>query len=349
MNQFILPRPMTFKIPKPIFIFCLAAICMARCTAKKSDRMIMTVNGPVAAQDIGQTLTHEHILVDFSGADQVNTGSWDRFEVIQVVLPYLKDIKKLGCYTFFECTPSYLGRDPLLLKALSDSSGLNIITNTGYYGARNNKFLPAHAFTETADQLAVRWVEEWKLGINGTGIRPGFIKIGVDRGNLSEIHKKLVTAAARTHLKTGLTIASHTGPAVPAFEELKILKNEGVAPEAFIWVHAQAETDISNHIKAARDGVWISLDGLNDNNTEDYLKMLNNMRSNGLLDRALVSHDAGWYSPGEENGGKFRGYSALFSALIPLLKEAGFSDSQVDQLLVTNPQRAFAVNIRKIE
>ena len=309
----------------------------------------MTVNGSVSVGSMGETLIHEHILVDFIGANEVSEERWDKSEVIEVVLPYLKEIKMLGCKTFIECTPNYLGRDPLLLKILSDSTGLNIITNTGYYGARNNKFLPAHAFSETADQLAARWIEEWESGINGTGIRPGFIKIGVDRGNLSEIHKKLVTAAARTHLKTGLTIASHTGPAVPAFEEVEILKNEGVSQEAFIWVHAQAEKDITKHVKAAKEGVWISLDGVRDSNVANYLKMLKNLRANGLLGKALISHDAGWYSPGEENGGKFRAYTSLFNHLLPLLKEEGFSEDDIHQLLVRNPQRAFAINIRKLK
>ena len=334
---------------KPPLILCIIALFTAHCTPKKDGAIIMTVNGPVPIRDMGKTLTHEHILVDFVGAGEVNESRWDKSEVIKVVLPYLKEIKVSGCNTFIECTPSYLGRDPLLLKALSDSSGINIITNTGYYGARNNKFLPPHAFSETASQLAARWIKEWETGINGTGVKPGFIKIGVDRGSLSEMHQKLVTAAARTHLKTGLTIASHTGTAIPAFEEIEILKNEGVAPGAFIWVHAQAEKDIANHVKAAQDGAWISLDGLNDKNPGNYLKMLKNLKENGLLNKALISHDAGWYSPGEENGGSFKPYTALFNSLIPLLKDDGFSEDEIRRLLIDNPQRAFEISIRKIE
>ena len=157
---------------------------------------------------------------------------------------------------------------------------------------------------------------EWYKRIR---IKPGFIKIGVAGDTLSELHRKLVDAAARTHLKTGLTIASHTGPAIPAFEQLEILKKEGVAPEAFIWVHAQAEKDLSNHVRAARMGAWISLDGVNDNNLAEYVKMIKNLKENNLLNKVLLSHDAGWYHPGEENGGEYRGYTTLFEKLVPLL------------------------------
>ncbi|MEI8226397.1 MAG: phosphotriesterase [Bacteroidota bacterium] len=329
----------------------LSALCLvfflSQCTSEK-DGIIMTVNGPISSRDMGVSLVHEHILVDFIGADKITEQRWDKSKVIERSLPFLKQIKDLGCQTLVECTPEYLGRDPLLLKFLSYSSGLNIITNTGYYGAANNKFLPQHAFTETADQLAFRWTMEWVDGIEETLAKPGFIKIGVSNDTLSDIHKKLVIAAARTHLNTGMTIASHTGPAIPAFEQIAILQNEGVAPEAFIWVHAQTEKDLSNHIKAARMGAWIGLDGLNENNLEEYVRMIKNMKENHLLNKVLLSHDAGWYHPGEENGGEYRGYTTLFEKLIPLLQKENFTRREIHQLLVFNSSKAFTIGVHRI-
>jgi phosphotriesterase-related protein len=329
-----------------VLIFMI--IFLSQCRTKE-EGIIMTVNGPLSPRDMGITLTHEHILVDFIGADSINESRWDKSQVIEKALPFLKEIRMAGCKTLVECTPAFLGRDPLLLKALSDSSGLNILTNTGYYGAGNNKYLPDFAFTETADELSGRWVREWKEGIDNTGIRPGFIKIGVAGDSLSDLHKKLVVAAALTHLATGLTIASHTGPAILAFEEIDILKNERVSPGAFIWVHAQNEKDHSNHIKAAEMGAWVSLDGINDDNIEEYVSILKNMKDNNLLNRVLLSHDAGWYHPGEENGGDFRGYATLFKKLIPRLKEEKFSDTEINNLLVNNPASAFLIKVRNLK
>ena len=329
----------------------LSALCLvfflSQCTSEK-DGIIMTVNGPISSRDMGVSLVHEHILVDFIGADKITEQRWDKSKVIERSLPFLKQIKDLGCQTLVECTPEYLGRDPLLLKFLSYSSGLNIITNTGYYGAANNKFLPQHAFTETADQLAFRWTMEWVDGIEETLAKPGFIKIGVSNDTLSDIHKKLVIAAARTHLNTGMTIASHTDPAIPAFEQIAILQNEGVAPEAFIWVHAQTEKDLNNHVNAAKMGAWIGFDGLNEKNLDDYVRMIKNMKDNKLLYKVLLSHDAGWYRPGEENGGEFRGYTTLFEKLIPLLQKENFTRREIHQLLVSNPSKAFTIRVRRI-
>ena len=209
------------------FSLLVMFILLVNCSRNEKAGIIMTVKGPVSTGQMGITLTHEHILVDFIGADSINPSRYDRKDVINKALPYLRKIRELGCETFIECTPAFLGRDPLILKSLSDSTGLNIITNTGYYGANNNKYIPGFAFDESPDQLEVRWLREWENGIDGTGIKPGFIKIAVNRDSLSDFHKKLIIAAARTHLKSGLTIASHTGPAVPAFQQLEILGERG--------------------------------------------------------------------------------------------------------------------------
>jgi len=311
---------------------------------KKSSSVIMTINGPVSADQLGITLIHEHLLVDFIGADKINDSRWNRQEVVKKVLPYLQELKQHHVKTFFDCTPAYLGRDVNLLKMIADKSGLQIITNTGYYGAGDNKYLPSHAHQDTAEQLAKIWIKEFEKGIGVSGVKPGFIKIGVGSGPLSALHKKLVVAAAITHLATGLTICSHTGPAIPALEEIELLQQNGVDARAFVWVHAQAEQDKSNHKKAAENGAWISLDGIGWGDGDNYADSIEKLKQANLLHRVLISHDAGWYKPGEPEGGKFTGYTNIFTQLLPLLKNKGFTETDIEQLLVKNPAEAFAIS-----
>ena len=179
--------------------------------ADNKPRRVMTVDGEVDADQLGKMLPHEHILVDFVGADQVSPDRYDGDEAYKVMLPFVRQAKEAGCETIAECTPAYLGRDPKLLQRLAKATDMKFMTCTGYYGARRGKFLPTHAHRESADELAKRWTAEWREGIEGTGVRPGFIKIGVDGGPLTDINRKLVQAAARCHLRTSLTIAGHSG------------------------------------------------------------------------------------------------------------------------------------------
>jgi phosphotriesterase-related protein len=326
---------------------CLCLCLLFSCNTKESR--IVTVTGEIPASVIGKTLHHEHLLVDFIGADSTGYHRWNKDSVIVKVLPYLLEIKKLGYKTLVECTPAYLGRDPELLKMLSEKSGIQIITNTGYYSAVGGKFIPTHGFAETAEQLAARWIDEAKNGIEGTGIYPGFIKIAVERKPLEEINRKVVEAACVTHKATGLVIMSHTGLAVPAFQEIEILKQFGVDPSAFIWTHANNESDFNRHIEAAKMGVWIAFDNFKPDQLEKYIEFAQTMKKEGLLGKVLFSHDAGWYKPGEPNGGEFRGFTDIETFLIPALEKNGISQHDIYQLFTANPAEAFKVKVRLAE
>lgn len=308
------------------------------------EDLLMGVRGPINRDALGVTLIHEHIMVDFVG------DRYDPDEVIQRVLPFLKQLKEAGCKTFVDCTPAYLGRDAAILKRLAMETGLNILTNTGYYCASNQKYLPQHAYIESAGQLSKRWVHEWKHGIDGTGVKPGFIKTSVDAGPLAPICKKVIEAIALTHLKTGLTISAHTGNGIAAMEELEIIQSVGVHSGAFRWVHAQLEKDLGMQLRAAKMGAWIEFDGINGSDEDSiswHVECLKFMKVNDSLGRTLISHDAGWYSVGEPQGGDFRGYTAIFEKFLPRLRDEGFTSEEIETLLVKNPLASLSIAIRK--
>jgi len=317
-----------------------AGLHPAAALGPRPPRLVQTVTGAVAPDRLGLTLMHEHVLVDFVGADKVSRSRYDSDEAFRTILPHLERVRTHGCDTFVECTPSYLGRDVALLKRLSEASGLLIVSNTGYYGAANDKHLPAQAFSESADELASRWTRESSAGIDGTAIRPGFMKIGVDAAPLSAVDEKLVRAAGLTHKATGLPIASHTTTGAAALGELTLLSDLGVPASAFIWVHAQNERDTSIHVRVATAGAWVEFDGVSETSIARHVELVRHMQAAKLLERVLVSQDAGWYRVGEPGGGQFRGFETLFTRFVPALLAAGLTESEVRTLLVDNPRRA---------
>ncbi len=164
----------------------------------------------------------------------------------------------------------------------------------------------------SAAELADLWIDEFRHGIEGSGVKPGF-------------------------------------------EQIEVLKAQGIDPSSFIWVHAQGGS-LEGNMRAAKAGAWISLDNVNAGTKQGsnydiswYAQRIGALKNAGLLHRVLISHDAGWYSPGEENGGDFRGFTALFSHLIPMLEEAGFSDGEVKQLLVENPMAAYSLRFLQVD
>ena len=342
------------KIILWLILFLVFGIIIITCKPEPRS-FIMTVKGPEDPDKMGITLTHEHILVDFIGADSTGYFRWNRDSVIARAMPSLLKAKDAGVNTFIECTPEYLGRDPLLLRELSQKTGLTFITNTGYYGF-NNKYLPESFYTSDAAALAAKWTGEFLNGIEGTGIRPGFIKIAVNPADsLSPADEKIITAAAITHLNTGLTIASHTGPDKPAFAQIKILKEMGVDPSAFIWVHAARGTDEKIY-EAAASGAWISFDNIRNRpnlkpgdqfSIEWYAGRIAELKKRMLLHKLLLSHDSGWYDPSKPGGGTFNGYTDIFEFLLPVLKEKGLTDADIAQIMIKNPAEAFKIKIRR--
>ena len=165
-------------------------------------------------------LVHEHVIVDFAGAE--STAKYDRDEVFRIAKPKLEELKPLGCVRLLECTPNGLGRDARLLKMLEDATGIELWTNTGIYGAAKRAGVPAYARTDSALDLSKRWISEWKKGVDGE--KPRFITTAVNGFPLEDLDRKLVEAAAMTSLETGLPIASHTNGAGKALEaQLEIL------------------------------------------------------------------------------------------------------------------------------
>ena len=305
---------------------------------KKSKKVIHTVTGTIDSDKLGLTLPHEHIMCDFIGADKVSRERYDADEVVTTMLPYLKELKEIGVKTLIDCTPAYLGRDPIVLARLSRLSGVTIVTNTGFY---KEPYLPKFTWEISGHELAELWAKEITEGIEGTGIKAGFMKIAVNPGKLIPIQRKIVTAACRTHKLTGAAIASHTGSGVAALEELEILEREKVNPQEFIFVHADSEPDQKYHFEIARRGAWVEYDGIREDSAEKHIQLIRAMVEKGFEDNLLLSQDAGWYNVGEPRGGTIRGYAYLVKEFLPVLQKTGFSKDLINKLTITNPRRAF--------
>ena len=300
-----------------------------------------TVLGPIPTTELGFTLPHEHVLVDFVGADQVSPDRYEVEDVLRVMEPLLAAAGDRGVRTFVDCSPDYLGRDPRLLAELSRRTGLHIITNTGYY---KEPYLPPHAFTDSVEELAARWIDEAQNGLGNTGVYPGFIKIAVNPGPLIPVQQKIVRAAARTHLATSLPIASHTANGVAALETLDLLDEEGVSLDRFIVVHTDAEQDRDYHLKIADRGAWVEYDAVGWKPIAEHVELITWFLERRGPSRLLVSHDGGWYWVGKEHGGEQKPFTAIHDELLPALDRAGVSPETIERLFVSNPAAAFAVD-----
>lgn len=302
--------------------------------------MINTVLGEISPEKLGVTLMHEHITWDWDGAESKNQYSID--EIVNTMLPFLLDLKKSGCDTFVEATTFGAGRDVNVLIECAKRSGLNIITNVGIWdgGGKPQKYTPNLFKGKEIDDIAEIWSAEYFKGIDGTTVKPSFIKIALgDTGEITEFQDIILRAAARTSLKTNLPVQCHTFSANSAIHAVNIIEEEKLPLNKFIWVHADGEKNIEVIKQLAHKGIWVEYDCLA--RAQDfswYIQAIKIIIEEGLTGRLLISQDAGTYYYGKENPeSSIFPYSRLFKEFIPFCKEHGIPQAIFDELLKSNP------------
>ncbi|MBA7590605.1 Phosphotriesterase homology protein [subsurface metagenome] len=310
-------------------------------TTTHEKPFVNTVTGRISPDEMGFTLPHEHIIVDWKGGDGKSRERYDPDEIYRVMLPYLYDIKEFGVQTFVDCSPQYFGRDVLVLKRLAKATGLHIVTCTGLY---EKSYAPRIAFDYPLERIADMFTGEILEGIEGTGIHAGFVKIAVSNtGPVTPNDEKIVTAACRTNKITGATIHSHTFQGTSALTQIDILERENVDPAAFVYMHAGFETDITFNIEAAKRGVWVEYDSIRADTSEKHLTNIRTLLDLGFENQLLLSQDRGWYTIGEAKGGNINPYTYFPEVFVPLLKEKGLDDKLIHKLTVMNPAKACSI------
>lgn len=310
----------------------------------------MTVNGKMPVQDLKKALAHEHIVTNFAGAAAFLPPDTNTANALNRIVPAIRDMGAAGFNLMVECTPSFIGKDLRLLQQISKATGVHIITNTGLYAAGDRKYLPNYVFEESAKQLAARWIRDFKEGMEGTGIRPGFIKLGVGTGRLDSTEAKLFRAALICSKETGLPIAVHSGDYAASADEYDLLAGSGIAPDKLIWVHSQNGNNEERKALAEK-GVWISLDNVNEQKLNEFVDAVLYLKQHHLLHRLLLSHDDGFavldngsYQKLELFGnGNSSAYRTIPNKLIPLLTAKGVTATELDLLMRVNIVNCFGL------
>jgi len=308
--------------------------------------ILQTIKGPISTDSLGFMLPHEHLFVDLRGPFAPDYGEADPQAVGQLVKPYLDAAQAAGVTAFVDCAPVGVGRNITVLKHIADLTPIHIVAPTGVY---KEGFIPTAWLDLSAETLAEFWIRDLTEGIDGTGIKAGFIKVALVDDGPTAIEARNLRAAAIASQKTGAIIGSHTIGGRAAREEMNILEAAGQNLNRFIWIHAQTESDMNVHIEAARRGAWVEFDAIGAKyaDQQHMLESTLHLLEAGYGEQVLLSHDAGWYEVGSPGGvpkvDGYRGYTALIEAFIPALRARGVTDADIHMLTVINPARAFGI------
>jgi phosphotriesterase-related protein len=324
---------------------------------RRTPGVVQTVQGPLDASKLGLTLPHEHICASSAGFWQ----TWPEFfggraNFISKVVDKLKAARDGGVDTIVDVTPADVGRDIRLIEEVSRKSGMQIIACTGHW------LYPSLSMAaRTAEELTDLFVLEIERGIEGTGIKPGVIKVATDREGVTPFLEKALRAAARASKATAIPVTTHTYAADRIGEkQADIFENEGLNPAMVCLGHCDDTNDMSYLTGLARRGYTIGMDhmtwGIRDATGADTETLSWQQRAEcikklidaGFCNRIFLSQD--WYfgisiadAGFMEAKEKMNPDGMLFNIrkAIPYLKQIGVTDQEIRTITVENPRHFF--------
>jgi len=334
-----------------------------------------TVLGSVDAGELGITMMHEHFLWDFRSffnepEDPRNHAkahapvSLENLSYVLLNWAGCKDnlvntdtelaireaglFKQAGGKTIVDVSNIGLSREPEKLRYISQSTGLHIVMGAGYYHAF---FHPPDMDDKSEDEIREEIVVDITEGVDGTGIRAGIIgELGCN-WPLRDNEAKVLRASAGAQNETGAPISIHPGPHLDApFEIMDILEAAGADAKRVVMGHMERTGLDDDHLTSlAKRGCYLEFDWFGEvrptfphgrvdvPSDGERIKKIAFLISEGFGEKIVVSQDICLKHRMTSFGGP--GYAHITSYVQTWMRELGFGEGDIENLLVNNPRR----------
>lgn len=341
--------------------------------------LVMTVDGPIESDDLGITLTHEHLLLDLRSwrlpprtARQTELASRElSLEMLGEVrrdalvfednlllddaalaLTEVREFAAHGGRTIVDLSSVGLRLDVPLVRDVCRQAELQLIVGCGYYVRQAvEDSLAEQSVGALTDQL----LKEIHDGVDGSSIRPGIIgEIGTSQP-IDDAEWKFLEASCNAQKETGLPLTIHVFPTPQsrtAPTVARYVMRQGVDPEKVNIAHMDGHMNVDYQARVAEFGCFISFDGFG---LEVYYDSMDAYRphdsererciiellNRGYGDQILISQDICMKVQLQKYGGF--GYGHILRSIVPSLQRRGLAESEIDQILLQNPRRFLAV------
>ena len=333
---------------------------------------VQTVCGLIEPDELGPTLMHEHVLWDVTRPevraccgpeDEVDIRLDTVWEINRrsildfgnqhnqdhgVARAELVRLKDSGGSAVVDLSNFGLEPDPAGLRQLSQDSGIHIIQGAGYYV---DEYIPEDVKARSVDELAAEMVAQVDEGCWGTPVRAGIIgEIGC-MWPLREFERNSLTAAALAQRETGASINVHPGRHADAPAEIvEILAGAGADVGRVVMSHIDRTFFSTNEVLRLADtgciveydffGIETSYYWFADSDLPtDYMRLgyIRDLIERGHGEQIVISHDICTKTRLVTFGG--HGYGHILRNVVPLMRNKGFTEDEIDTILVHTPRR----------
>lgn len=259
---------------------------------------IMTVNGPIAPDQLGTTITHEHIFIDFTvpnetpeswaetgrvkpvgatalglyhaplsldnvGAVTMGAANRDNYLLLdeQVAIREVAQFKQYGGHGIVDTTSIGLKRDPQALRRVSNATELHVVMGASWY--RRGWFDEAELTRRSVESLTDEIVRDVTVGVGDTGIRAGIIgEVGTVGAPLVPNEIKIIRASGRASRLTGAAVTLHTSALLKEQPRiLDLLADEGADLKRVIVGHSNGIANDLPFMRTLMDrGAYVQFD-----------------------------------------------------------------------------------------
>jgi phosphotriesterase-related protein len=341
-------------------------------TREELNGKIQTVLGPIEPGTLGRTLMHEHVLCDIrppgtrsendlgpeitlENVWQINYGRGLRragrkylLDLEDIATREVSAMKHEGGDAIVELTCGGLSPDPRGLQRIAAGTGVHLVMGCGYYV---NDYQDLRNHGRTVEDFAQEMIGQILVGAWGTDVRAGMIgEIGCT-APWTDTEKRVMRAAFIAASETGAAINVHPGRHPDQPQEVADFARALSHPtERMVISHIDRTIfDETRLLRLADTGVTIEFDlfgqeasyyGLSDidmPNDATRLRLIRTLIEHGHLDRVVISHDICYRTRLTSFGG--HGYGHIFRNVVPMMQGRGYSEDEIDAILVRNPRR----------
>jgi phosphotriesterase-related protein len=325
-------------------------------------------------------LSHEHLLYGYPGAELDHRTVLDYDAAVDFVAGQVKrGMDGYGYGSIVDMTPPEVGRHPQFMADVARRTGLNVVAVTGFFPERMG--IPYYWRRQTREELTEFFVRDLTEGMvfawQQTGYKAGAIKIATGQESVEpkasppgpngryihEIEDRVIRAAAHAAMQVGCAINTHIDPmdfevTNPGREQLEVLLEEGMDPGKVIIGHAFVPPQVDAMREILKLGGNVQLDhvgipwrvGTAEELDEAMANALVDLIEEGYLERVVMSFDRWFFNPragvtemDPQLLNEKVDLSYMFTSFVPRLKSKGVTDEQLDQLMIENPRRIFAI------
>jgi phosphotriesterase-related protein len=271
----------------------------------------------------------------------------------QEAIEELAHFRFAGGASVVELTSCGIGRDPQALSRISRATNVHVIMGCGYYQAASHG---PEMDTKDEGEIVGEIVQDITAGVGDGGIHAGIIgEIGCS-WPMTDNEQKSLRASAHAQRLTGAALNVHPGHSEKApMEIIEVLRDCRADLTRVVISHMERTLrDDSRRVQLAETGCYLEYDTFGREgyfqrshvggarvvdipNDAQRVDEIIDLIERGYLSQILVSQDMWTKAKRRRYGGW--GYDHILRNVVPLMRDKGLTDEQIEAILVQNPKR----------